>query len=240
MLKEYIEKLYAGTQAEFFGDTATAMRQQEKMLIVTANPETMMIGERDAEFDRLLCDAHTTIVPDGIGVVNAAKKLTGRKTGRIAGVELAEFLINEAVRGGYRVYLYGAEEAVVSTLAQKIEQQNPAALAGYRNGYGQNEDEVLAEICETKPDIVFAALGIPRQELLLDSWYDRLEKGILVGVGGSFDVLSGYKKRAPKLFLRLNCEWLYRIIKEPKRMRRFWDGSIRFVFRVRRIKKQMR
>ncbi|MBO5797057.1 MAG: WecB/TagA/CpsF family glycosyltransferase [Clostridia bacterium] len=216
------------------------IQEKKKALIVTANPETMMIGEREPAFDRLLCDARTVIVPDGIGVVKAAQKLTGRDTGRIAGVELAEFLIREAVQEGYRIYLYGAEEAVVSTLARKIEGENPASLAGYRNGYGQNEDEVLAEICETQPDVVFVALGIPRQELLLDSWYDRLEKGVLVGVGGSFDVLSGYKKRAPKFFLRLNCEWLYRILKEPKRMRRFWTGSVSFVFRVRRIKKQMR
>ena len=91
-------------------------------------------------------------------------------------------------------------------------------IAGYRNGYDYSDDEVFQEILTLQPDIVMVALGIPRQELLIDRWYHRFHKGVFVGVGGTFDVLSGTKRRAPKFFRSLNMEWLYRILREPKRL----------------------
>ena len=84
-----------------------------------------------------------------------------------------------------------------------------------------------------KPDICLIAMGIPMQEKLINKYFKNAKKGIYIGVGGSFDVLSGIKKRAPKLFIKLNLEWLYRIIKEPRRLKRFWNNNIKFLFKIR-------
>ena len=92
----------------------------------------------------------------------------------------------------------------------------------------------MEEIIKLKPDILFVALGIPYQEKLIGKYYNKFKKGIFIGVGGSFDVLSGTKKRAPRLFIKLKLEWLYRIICEPKRLKRFFKYNVKFLFRSKR------
>ena len=94
----------------------------------------------------------------------------------------------------------------------------------------------MQKIVKLNPDICLVALGIPKQELLISKYIENAKKGIYIGVGGSFDVLSGVKKRAPKIFIKLNLEWLYRIIKEPKRIKRFWNNNVKFLIKVRREK----
>ena len=91
------------------------------------------------------------------------------------------------------------------------------------------------EIIKCKPDIVLVALGMPQQEELIYKYLDKFKKGIFVGVGGSFDVLSGTIKRAPKIFIKLNLEWLYRILKEPKRLKRFYNNNIKFILKIKKI-----
>ena len=107
-------------------------------------------------------------------------------------------------------------------------------IVGATNGYVVDKDGVFKEISKLKPDIVLVALGIPLQEKLIYKHLGKFDKGIFVGVGGSFDVISGHKKRAPKIFIKLNLEWLYRILKEPKRIKRFYDSNIKFMFKVRK------
>ena len=109
-------------------------------------------------------------------------------------------------------------------------------IAGMTNGYVEDKDAVFKKIKKAKPDICLVALGIPAQEKLIYKHLDEFDKGIFVGVGGSLDVLSGTKKRAPKLFIKLNLEWLYRIAKEPKRLKRFWDNNVKFIFEVKKEK----
>ena len=96
--------------------------------------------------------------------------------------------------------------------------------------------KIALEGLKQKPDIILVAWGIPAQEKLIYKHLDKFDKGIFVGVGGSFDVISGHKKRAPKIFIKLNLEWLYRIIKEPKRLKRFYDSNVKFLFKVRRYR----
>ena len=109
-------------------------------------------------------------------------------------------------------------------------------IAGYQDGYVQDKDAVFEEIVTLKPDAVLVALGIPAQEILIHKYYNRFDKGIFVGVGGSFDVLSGTKKRAPEIFIKLNLEWLYRIAKEPQRFKRFYDSNVRFIGKIRKMR----
>ena len=122
-------------------------------------------------------------------------------------------------------------------LTDMISQNYPhAIISGYENGYAQDRQAVFTKIKTLKPDVVLVALGIPEQELLIYNNLKGFDKGIFVGVGGSFDVLSGTKKRAPKIFIRMHLEWLYRILKEPKRFKRFLNSNVKYIFKIRKEK----
>lgn len=236
MLKDYFEKLYTGSQEDFAALAERAMDEERRLFVVTANPEVMMIAQSDAAMDAALCAPSSTIVPDGIGVVMAARSLGLELPGRVTGVELAWELIRHAGRTGRRICLYGAKEEVLQALTARIAAEAPGAvLALARNGYEHDDEAVFGEILEQKPDLVLVALGVPRQELLISRWLERFDKGVFMGVGGAFDVLSGKKQRAPDFFLQWNLEWLYRITKEPKRMGRFLRSNLRFLGRVRGV-----
>ena len=105
-------------------------------------------------------------------------------------------------------------------------------LVGAKNGYIKDRDKEFGKIKKAKPDIVLIALGIPYQEKLIYKHIKDFDKGVFVGVGGSFDVISGQKKRAPRIFIKLNLEWAYRLICEPRRLKRFWNNNIKFMYRV--------
>ena len=120
-----------------------------------------------------------------------------------------------------------------------IKEKYPKAkLIGTSNGYIKDKDKVFEDIKQKNPDVVLVALGIPMQEKIIAKHYDEFSKGIFIGVGGSFDVISGSKRRAPKLFLKLNIEWLYRIVKEPKRLKRFWRSNVKYISKIRKEKKR--
>lgn len=234
-MKEYFEKIFTDGQSAFEKILRDRLRDESKTFVVTANPETLMTGQKDTAFDALLRDANTQIVPDGIGIVKAARMLGYNVKERITGVDICQYLLKEADLQKKSVFLFGAKEEVVGTLAQKIESQySRLRIAGYENGYVADKDQVFKKISELEPDIVFVALGIPQQELLIYRHLDLFHKGIFVGVGGSFDVLSGMKKRAPQIFIKLNLEWLYRIVTEPQRIRRFYQSNIKFILQIRR------
>ena len=238
MLKDYFEKLYTGSQEDFFRLADEAMDREERLFVVTANPEVMMIAQAIPELDAVLCADSATIVPDGIGVVQAARSLGLELPGRVTGVELAWELICHAGQTGRRIYLYGAKEEVLQALVSRIGTEMPGAvIVGAKNGYEHEDDAVFRDVLAQRPDLVLVALGVPRQELLIARWLDKFDKGVFIGVGGAFDVLSGTKQRAPEFFLKWNLEWLYRITKEPKRFGRFFRSNVRFLGKVRRIGK---
>ncbi|MCC2254137.1 WecB/TagA/CpsF family glycosyltransferase [Ruminococcus sp. CLA-AA-H200] len=236
-MKKYFEKIFGGGQEEFQKVLSKHLEEEKRLFVVTANPETLMTGQENSEFDRLLMDEETCIVPDGIGTVKAAHMLGYDVAERVTGVEISQFLLKEAVRQGKTVFLLGAKEEVVSALAGKLAAKYPnLGILGYENGYVKDKDVVFDRIAELRPDVVLVALGIPQQELLIYRHLRQFEKGIFVGVGGSFDVLSGTKKRAPEIFIKLNLEWLYRITTEPKRLGRFFRSNIMFILKIRKMK----
>lgn len=229
MILEYLDKIYHNSAASFHQLVDEKLEQEQKMFIVTANPEVLMVGAQNEQLNNVLLDEKVTIVPDGIGVVKALCKAGKTCNERITGVDLASHLLESANRMKKSVYFYGAKPEVIDALMKKVKTQYPdLVIAGYHDGYHETGDEVFDQIVATKPDIIFVALGVPAQELLIAKHIDRFEKGIFVGVGGSFDVLSGMKARAPKLFIKLNLEWLYRICKEPKRFGRFYRSNVKF------------
>lgn len=236
-MREYYKKIYKGDKQSFIKGLEEDIVQEKRKCVVTANPEIFMLADRIPGVKELLISEDTEIVADGIGIILGGKKLNYHMKERIPGVEICSELLSWAHKKHKSLYLFGAKPEVVKTLVRKVQRQySGIRFCGYENGYVEDKDQVFERIAELKPDIILVALGAPKQELLIQKHKDKLEKGILIGVGGSFDVLSGMKKRAPKFFVKYNLEWLYRIATEPKRLKRFWNNNIKFLFAIRKEK----
>ena len=235
-MQNYFEKTYLYGFDSYTKGLTECLDKGEKKFLVTANPETFMIAEKNVQFKKVLEDKNVEIVPDGIGVVKAGNILGYPIKERVTGVEICQHLLRQANQMKKSIYFFGAKPEVIETLVKNTTQNYPdIEIAGYTDGYVKDKDSVFDEIVSKQPDIVLVALGIPQQELLIYKNYDRFEKGIFVGVGGSFDVLSGMKKRAPEFFVKCNLEWLYRIVKEPKRMKRFFVSNVKFIIEVLKL-----
>lgn len=227
-MKKILKRIYN----KDINNLLSCLERRNKSFIITVNPETIILSEEDKTVCKIVNNKEYTLVPDGISIVHACNKIGNKINDRITGVDLMVKLLKLANDKKMSVYLFGAAEEVVSKLYAKISgDYKNILLLGYSNGYIKNKDKKMEEIIKLKPDILFVALGIPNQEILIDKYYNKFKKGIFIGVGGSFDVLSGTKKRAPKLFIKLKLEWLYRIVCEPKRLKRFLRYNVKFLFR---------
>lgn len=236
-MRKLFDKLYKKSTNSFYELLDKNLKDNKKTFVVTANPETFMISEKNIEVKDMLLDKNTIMVPDGIGVLKAGKKIGYNIEERITGIDIANKLLELGNRENKTIYLFGSKEEVIINMQKVLESDYPnLILVGSSNGYVSDKDKVFDEIVKLEPDIVLVALGIPLQEMLIYKHLDRFKKGIFVGVGGSFDVMSGLKKRAPSIFIKLNLEWLYRIMKEPKRLKRFYDSNIKFLFSVKKYK----
>ena len=233
---EYLKRVYGGSARSYFERAEKALLSGERLFTVTANPEIIMHADRDPKIKKLLLSPDAEIIPDGISVVKAMNTLGCEASERITGVDLAAHLLMAAGENGKSVYLLGAKEEVVSALAEKLRAEHPDITVNYHNGYDGDKDVIFDEIAALAPDLVLVGLGVPAQELLIYRHLPKFTRGVLVGVGGSFDVLSGSKKRAPQFFVKTNTEWLYRIAKEPQRLGRFWNNNVKFLREVRKAR----
>lgn len=232
-LRPYFEKLYPHNKEKFYNEIKYSLNNNERRFVITANPETFMIANKNKDFEECLLSDEVLVVPDGIGIIKGAKVLGYPQRDTITGVELVQELFAEANKSEKSVYLFGAKEEVVSKLEESIKEKYPKiSVVGKENGYVQDRQAVFERIKELKPDLILVALGIPNQELLIKRNFADFDKGIFIGVGGSFDVLSGMKKRAPKFFIKFHLEWLYRITTEPKRLKRFFESNVRYLTKI--------
>ena len=238
-MKKFFHKLFPGTKEAFLEILKNDLVSEKRMFLVTANPEIFMLGKSDPHIERLLLDEETTMTADGIGLVKGSKMIGMELPERIPGVEIAKELMAYGHEYGKSIFLLGAKQEVMDALCAVIEKEYPnLKICGAVNGYVQDKDAVFEEMKKQAPDIVLVALGMPAQEKLIYKHLRDFSKGIFVGVGGSFDVLSGMKQRAPRFFIKHNLEWLYRIAKEPNRIKRFYNGNIKFLFAMRKERKQ--
>ena len=236
-MRKLFDKLYKKSAQSFYEILSENLKNNRKTFVVTANPETFMISEKNEDVRKMLLDKETVMVPDGIGVLKAGKKIGYNIEERITGIDIANELLKFGNEQKKSIYLFGSKQEVIDSMKKVIKAQYPnLKLVGTSNWYVTDKDKVFDEIVKLEPDIVLVALGIPLQEMLIYKHLNRFKKGIFVGVGGSFDVMSGMKKRAPKIFIKLNLEWLYRIMKEPKRLKRFYDSNIKFLFRIKKYR----
>lgn len=177
----------------------------------------------------LACDL---INADGQPIVWASQVLKTPLKERVAGIDLFSELIRHCAEKGYRPYLLGATQPVVEKVTQILAAKYPALkLAGWRNGYWEKneEEQVVAAIRAANPHVLFVAMGSPKKELFLQRWKKELRVPFVMGVGGTFDVVSGLVSRAPLWMQRCGLEWLYRLIQEPRRMwRRYLVDDMAF------------
>ncbi|MFC5589126.1 WecB/TagA/CpsF family glycosyltransferase [Sporosarcina soli] len=196
------------------------IEEKKKSLVVAINPEKLMKAKEDPELKALLNRAEFQI-PDGIGVIIASKLQKGNITSRVTGVDMMDRIVREAARTQKAIFLYGAKPGVAEKAAQKLLDTYPDLIvAGTQDGYEKDTRKVIETINQAKPDILFVAMGSPKQEQWIEKYRDELHPILYQGVGGSFDVLAGNVKRAPAIFQRFGAEWLYRLLKEPSRLKR--------------------
>jgi N-acetylglucosaminyldiphosphoundecaprenol N-acetyl-beta-D-mannosaminyltransferase len=188
-----------------------------------------MRARTDAELRDLLSSA-TLLIPDGIGVVIAARWLGLGRFRRVPGSELMPNLCARAAAEGYSVFLFGARPAVNQAVAETLQRRYPSlVIAGRQDGYVEDAamPALIDRINASGAAMLFVALGSPRQEAWMYTHAPALKVKVAQGVGGTFDVIAGRVNRAPPLFLALNLEWLYRLLREPRRL---WRQRVLLIF----------
>ncbi|MGI6605056.1 MAG: WecB/TagA/CpsF family glycosyltransferase [Firmicutes bacterium] len=191
-------------------------------LVFTPNAEIIARAQDNRDLKQALAQADLT-VPDGIGVVLAARLLGAPVPERVPGIELLEELMARAAQRGDKVFFFGGRPGIAEEAARRLKARWPSLrVVGTQHGYFQKEEEgaILEAIDRAAPDILVVALGAPKQELWLTAHRGRLAAKVALGVGGSLDVMAGQVKRAPSAFRRLGLEWFYRLLSQPSRWRR--------------------
>ncbi len=191
-------------------------------LVVTANSEMVMRANEDPLLAHIMQRADL-VVPDGIGVVWASRLLGEPLGSRVPGIELMHNLLSRSAERGWNVFLLGAEPGVAERAASNMQQAFPGlSIVGCRHGYfhRRDEEEIVAALQASSADILFLALGVPRQEKWAAAHLGRLNIPLAMGVGGSFNVWAGLERRAPQWMQKAGMEWLYRLLKQPARWRR--------------------
>jgi N-acetylglucosaminyldiphosphoundecaprenol N-acetyl-beta-D-mannosaminyltransferase len=215
-------RLHPVTMSAALAEAERFIREDRPHMIVTTDASGFMRAQDDPEFREIVNQADL-VTPDGAGVVLAARLLNIPIEARCPGCDMVAGLCSVAARLGRSVYLLGAAPGVAEKAAQKLQEQIPGLeVAGCHDGYFTEEQEpaIVEEIRALRPAVLFVALGIPRQEMWIRKHLQELNVPVCVGVGGSFDVISGLKKRAPVWMQRIGLEWLYRVAKEPRRLPR--------------------
>lgn len=196
------------------------MQERRACYACTPNPEIVMAAKGDAALRAALSGAEL-VLADGVGITKAAAMLGTPLKSRVPGIDFASNVISRLAQRGGSVYLLGAKPLVAEVAAEKLTQTYPGiVIAGTNDGYFTDDAPVIEKINAASPDFLMVCLGSPKQELWMSANAGRLSCGLMAGLGGSLDVLAGNVQRAPETWRRLGLEWLYRVIKEPKRLGR--------------------
>ncbi|WP_240795363.1 WecB/TagA/CpsF family glycosyltransferase [Aquibacillus halophilus] len=208
------------------------LHNKVKSFIVTANPEIVMRAREDQAYKEAITRADY-IIPDGAGIIVASRLLKTPIIERVPGFDLMNDLIAYAEIHSLSCYMLGAKEEVNSKMIGKLKEKHPnLTIAGNHHGYFDMDDRfIVNSVKNAQADLVFVALGFPRQENWITKHYHEFDKGLFMGVGGCFDVLAGEVKRAPDSWIKLNLEWLYRLLKQPFRWKRILK-AIEFIIRI--------
>lgn len=202
-------------------------------LVATANAEMVMMAQSDSDL-RTVLNSADLVLPDGAGVVWASRHLGKGVPERVAGYDLTQELLAKSAEKGYRVYWLGAAPGIAETAAAQANKLYPGLITvGIRDGYFSQAENgsVVKSVSECRPDILLCALGVPKQEKWLSMHLSSLHTPLVIGVGGTFDVMAGRVTRAPLWMQKAGLEWSYRLLRQPSRFIRML-ALPRFVMRV--------
>ena len=209
--------------------TLVDRRVQVQHVAINAGKVVMM--SKDDKL-RAVIRACPVVNADGQSVVIASRLLRRPLPERVAGIDLFAELVKRAAENGRSVYFLGARDEVLDEMLSRFRIQYPTLrIAGFRNGYWNDDAEGIDQVRAAQPDLLFLAIPSPRKEFWLAEHLPALGVPFAMGVGGSFDVLAGKIKRAPKWVQRIGCEWVYRLVQEPRRMwKRYLVGNTAFMW----------
>ena len=224
------------TMSETLKKVDAAIKQKIQLHHVAVNAGKIVAMQSNKEL-RTSVNQCDVISPDGQAVVWASKVLGKPLKERVAGIDLMQNLVKYVHENNHKIYLLGAKEEVVATLVSKYTKDyGKSLIAGYRNGYFKKAEEskIVEDIVNSNAQLLFVAITSPKKENFLYRHREQLKSiNFIMGVGGSFDVISGKTKRAPIWMQKTGFEWFYRFLQEPKRMwKRYLIGNSKFIFLV--------
>ena len=193
---------------------------EESNLVATADASGIVLALDDPELAAIYRES-TLVTPDSNGVVWALNRCGHAVKERVSGVDLVDRLCGLSSEKGYRIFILGSEPGVAELAAERLRLRHPGCnIVGTRHGYfpPTDDDLVAEEVAAFRPDVLFVAMGIPRQEKFIAKTMPLIRAKVAIGVGGSFDVFSGRVRRAPRLVQALKLEWLWRTLLNPKKM----------------------
>ena len=206
--------------------------------VINAGKVVKMQGDKKLQESVISSDI---VNADGMSIVWAARFLGLKIKERVTGIDLMDNLVRIAHKKSYNCFFLGAREQVVTKIVDHYsDKYSNRVIAGYRNGYFDTEEEkiIIDQIVKSKPNFLFVAMTSPKKETFLNKYKTKLKSvNLIMGVGGSFDVIAGELKRAPLFMRKLGLEWFYRFIQEPRRMwRRYLIGNLKFIIIIFKAK----
>ncbi|EUJ30948.1 beta-1,4-N-acetyl-mannosaminyltransferase [Listeria floridensis FSL S10-1187] len=215
--------------------------QPSQHVVINASKINLMAENEELQ---KIVNASPLVNADGQSVVWAAQFLGYDVKERVTGIDLFENLVAKAAEKGWKPYYFGATEEAVREVVRIHQEKYPSLkVAGFRNGYFEDveSEQIAHEIKESQADIVFVAFSSPKKEVWVNAHKELMQVPFVMGVGGSFDVIAGKTKRAPKWMQKTGLEWFYRLVQEPRRMfKRYAVGNFRFVKHVLTAKRNQK
>lgn len=241
ILNTYVNALSMDKTVDYIKKVIARRTPPVQHVVINALKVNLM--EEDPKL-REIVNACPLINADGSSILWAAKQLGVPVEERVTGIDLFLRLVKEAAENGYKIYLFGAKEEVVTKVRDIFQQQYPTLkIAGYRNGYftPEQEPQIVADMAASGADMMFVAFSSPKKEYWVHKYLDQLNIPFVMGVGGSFDVVAGVTKRAPEFWQKIGMEWFYRFIQEPRRLwKRYVVGNAVFIRHVQRAVREQK
>lgn len=208
------------TKAEAVDRALALIDAREGRYVVTPNPEIVMLAKENPALKEALAGADI-VLPDGAGIIKGAAILGRPMKEKVPGIDFACGVMARLAERGGSVYLFGAKPGVAEAAAETLTTKFPGlVISGTSDGYFSDDGPIIEKIKDAAPDLLLVCLGAPKQELWMAKMSGKLPVGLMVGLGGSLDVFAGTVKRAPEAWQKLDLEWLYRLLKEPRRIGR--------------------
>jgi len=223
---------------QIYGSKLSKIEIGNQLVINTINAYSYCESQKDAEFKNALL-ASTILLPDGIAIVLAAKLLNKQTIKKIAGADIHQYLLSQANANNQKVFYLGASESTLQLISEKLQQEFPNITVAsysppYKTVFSEEDNEImLRQINAFQPNVLFVGMTAPKQEKWVHNHKSNINVTTIVAIGAVFDFYAGTVKRAPKWMIGAGLEWLYRLVKEPKRMwRRYLIGNTKFCWYV--------